>query len=169
MVPWDTSPPSSWSAGFPNKVTIPCPNNSSLCVLTYCTAMSLDLVTLTAPQPSLCCCSCSVSLQWECKCGDCCSHLSHSREHGHTWHADTWQGGAQLWEVCGGTEPPLLPSSMLCVWKEETPAAVTWADLLEDAATPTPDGLSFASWDGTGERLSPFLRAEHISLNLLKS
>ena len=98
-VPWDTSPPSSWSAGFPNKVIISCPNNSSLCVLTYCTAMSLDLVTLTAPQPSLCCCSCSVSLQWECKCGDCCSHLSHSREHGHTWHADTWQGDAQLWEV----------------------------------------------------------------------
>ena len=25
MVLWDTSPPSSWSAGFPNKVAIPCP------------------------------------------------------------------------------------------------------------------------------------------------
>ena len=51
----------------------------------------------------------------------------------------------------GVTEPPLLPSSMLCVWKEETPAAVTWAELLEDAATPAPDGLSSASWAGTGE------------------
>ena len=51
----------------------------------------------------------------------------------------------------GVTEPPLLPSSMLCVWKGETPAAVTWADLLEDAATPAPDGLSSASWAGTGE------------------
>ena len=30
MVLWDTSPPSSRSAGFLNKVTIPCPNNSSL-------------------------------------------------------------------------------------------------------------------------------------------
>ena len=27
MVIWDTSPPSSGSAGFPNKVTIPYPNN----------------------------------------------------------------------------------------------------------------------------------------------
>ena len=25
MVLWDTSPPSSWSAGFPNKGAIPCP------------------------------------------------------------------------------------------------------------------------------------------------
>ena len=30
MVLWDTSPPSSWSAGFPNEVAIPCPNNRSL-------------------------------------------------------------------------------------------------------------------------------------------
>ena len=29
MVLWDTSPPSSWSAGFPNKVAIPCPNTVS--------------------------------------------------------------------------------------------------------------------------------------------
>ena len=60
-------------------------------------------------------------------------------------------GGAKLWEVCGDPEPPLLPSSMLCVWKEETPEAVIWADLLEDAATSAPDGLSFDSWAGTGE------------------
>ena len=30
MVLWDGSPPSSWSAGFPNKVTLPCPDTSSL-------------------------------------------------------------------------------------------------------------------------------------------
>ena len=57
----------------------------------------------------------------------------------------------QLWEVCGGTEPPLLPSPVLCVWKEEAPAALTWANLLEDAATPAPDGLSSASRAGTRE------------------
>ena len=55
------------------------------------------------------------------------------------------------WEVCGDTEPPFLPSPVLCVWKEETPAAVTWTDLQEDAATSTPDGLVSASWAGTGE------------------
>ena len=33
MILWDTSPSSSWSAGFPNKVTIYCPNNSSLNLL----------------------------------------------------------------------------------------------------------------------------------------
>ncbi|XP_043346112.1 cathepsin G-like isoform X2 [Cervus canadensis] len=40
---------------------------------------------------------------------------------------------------------------MLCVWKGETPAAVTGAELLEDAATPAPDGISSASWAGTGQ------------------
>ena len=30
IVLWDFSPSPSWSAGFPNKVTIPCPNTSSL-------------------------------------------------------------------------------------------------------------------------------------------
>ena len=34
MVLWDTSPPSSWSAGFLNKVAIPCPNTLSLDLLT---------------------------------------------------------------------------------------------------------------------------------------
>ena len=29
---------------------------------------------------------------------------------------------------------------MLCVWKEETPAAVSWTDLWEDAATPAREG-----------------------------
>ena len=69
----------------------------------------------------------------------------------------------------GVTEPPLLPSSMLCVWKGETPAALSWADLLEDAATPAPDGFSSPSQAGTYERPSPFLRVELISLNLLQS
>ena len=47
MVLWDMSPPSSWFAGFPNKVAIPCPNNSPLDLLA-CRAVSstnLDLVT----------------------------------------------------------------------------------------------------------------------------
>ena len=39
MVLWDTSPQSSRSAGFLNKVAIPCPNNSSLNLLA-CRAMS---------------------------------------------------------------------------------------------------------------------------------
>ena len=50
MVLWDTSPPLSLSAGFPNKVTIPCPNNLSLDLLA-CRAvgsMSLDSVTQLA-------------------------------------------------------------------------------------------------------------------------
>ena len=47
MVLWDTSPPSSRSAGFPNKVAIPYPNTSSL-DLSACrvaSGMSLDSVT----------------------------------------------------------------------------------------------------------------------------
>ena len=107
---------------------------------------------LAATQPPLSCCSsCSVTLQWEGMCGDSRSHLSHSRGHGPTWHAHTRLGEAQLWGVCGGTEPPLLPSPVLCLWKEEAPAALTWANLLEDAATPAPDGLSSASRAGTRE------------------
>lgn len=34
MVLWDTSPTSLQSAGFPNKVAIPCPNNLFLDLLT---------------------------------------------------------------------------------------------------------------------------------------
>ena len=47
MVLWDTSPPSSRSAGFLNKVTIPCPNISSLNLWACCavSSMSLELVT----------------------------------------------------------------------------------------------------------------------------
>ena len=49
MVLWDTSPSSSRSAGFPNKVTIPCHNNPSLKLLACCAASrtTLDLVTMT--------------------------------------------------------------------------------------------------------------------------
>ena len=48
MVLWDTSPPSSWSAGFPNKVAISCPNSLSLDLLARLVASStsLDLVTV---------------------------------------------------------------------------------------------------------------------------
>ena len=48
MVLWDTGPLSSRSAGFPNRVTIPCPN-TSLDVLACHSAssVSLDLVTIT--------------------------------------------------------------------------------------------------------------------------
>ena len=48
MVLWDTSPPSSRSAGFPSKVTIPCPNNLSLELLACHAAgsTSLDAVTI---------------------------------------------------------------------------------------------------------------------------
>ena len=46
MVLWDTSPPSSQSAGFLRKVAIPCLNTSSLDVLSChaASSMSLDLV-----------------------------------------------------------------------------------------------------------------------------
>ena len=45
--PWDTSPPCSQSAGFPNKVAILCPNTVPLDVLASCegSSMSLGLVT----------------------------------------------------------------------------------------------------------------------------
>ena len=44
---WDTTPPSSQSAGFPNKVTIPCPNNSFLDLLACCVAVSMSLDSVT--------------------------------------------------------------------------------------------------------------------------
>ena len=47
MVLWDSSPPSSQSAGFPNKVTIPCPNNLSLDLLTCRAASSTSLESVT--------------------------------------------------------------------------------------------------------------------------
>ena len=48
LVLWDTSSLSSLSAGFPNKVTIPCPNNLSLGLLACNVAsrISLDSVTI---------------------------------------------------------------------------------------------------------------------------
>ena len=48
MVLWDTSPPSSRSAGFLNQVAISCLNDSSLDLLACREAsrMSLDLVTV---------------------------------------------------------------------------------------------------------------------------
>ena len=107
---------------------------------------------LAATQPPLSCCSsCSVTQQWGCKGGDCVVLTYPQQRTWAQWHAHTRLGGAQLWGVCGGTEPPLLPSPVLCVWKEETPAALNWANLLEDAATPAPDGLSSASWAGICE------------------
>ena len=47
MVLWDISPPSSRSAGFLNKVAIPCPNSLSLDLLAChaVSGMSLDWVT----------------------------------------------------------------------------------------------------------------------------
>ena len=47
VVLWDTSPSSSQSAGFPNKVTIPCLNNSSLDLLVFCVASSPSLDSVT--------------------------------------------------------------------------------------------------------------------------
>ena len=40
IVLWDTGPSPSQAAGFPNKVTVPCPSNSSLDLLTYRVASS---------------------------------------------------------------------------------------------------------------------------------
>ena len=50
MVLWDSSPPSS--AGFLNKVTIPCPNTSSLDLFVYLVASSVrsKKVELTEPE-----------------------------------------------------------------------------------------------------------------------
>ena len=47
VVLWEMSPPSSQSAGFPNKVAIPCLSNSSLHLLACCAGsnISSDLVT----------------------------------------------------------------------------------------------------------------------------
>ena len=44
---WDMSPPSSRSAGFPNKVSIPCPSNSSLNLLARRAASSTSLDSVT--------------------------------------------------------------------------------------------------------------------------
>ena len=44
---WDTSPPSSWSAGFLNNVAIPCSNNLSLNLLACCAMNTMSLVWVT--------------------------------------------------------------------------------------------------------------------------
>ena len=51
MVLWDSSPPSSRSTGFLNKVAIYCPNNSSLDLLACraASSTSLDWVRVTNP------------------------------------------------------------------------------------------------------------------------
>ena len=43
MLLWDSDPPFSWSAGFPNKVTIPCPSNLSLDLSACCGTSSSNL------------------------------------------------------------------------------------------------------------------------------
>ena len=52
MVLWDISPPSSWSAGFLNKVAIPSPNNVSLNLLACHMASSTSLDLVTTPEHS---------------------------------------------------------------------------------------------------------------------
>ena len=47
MVLCNKSPPSSLFAGFPNKVTIPCPKNSSLDFLACCAVSSTSLDSVT--------------------------------------------------------------------------------------------------------------------------
>ena len=49
MVLWDTSLPSSLSAGFLNKASIPCPNTSSLDLLACRAANSTSLDSVTGP------------------------------------------------------------------------------------------------------------------------
>ena len=48
MVPWATRPPFSQSAGFPNRVAIPCSNNQS-CDLWACVVSSMRLDSVTLP------------------------------------------------------------------------------------------------------------------------
>ena len=54
MVLWNTSLPSSWSAGFLNKVTVSCPNISPLDLLT-CTVRRTGLDEVTWCQGNLIC------------------------------------------------------------------------------------------------------------------
>ena len=92
-----------------------------------------------APRPPLSCSSsCFVTQRWESKCGDHRSHLSQAENMGTSGVLTPSWGDAQLWEVCWGSEPPLLLSSMLCVWKGETPAALSWANLPPWAETAAP-------------------------------
>lgn len=43
MVLWDVRSPSFWSAGFPNKIAIPCPNMLPLDLLAHCMVSSMSL------------------------------------------------------------------------------------------------------------------------------
>ena len=49
MILQNTSPPSSQSAGFPNKVTIACHNTSSLDLLTYHAVSNMNLNSVSSP------------------------------------------------------------------------------------------------------------------------
>ena len=53
MVLCDTSLTSSWSVGFPNKVTVPCPSNLSLDLLGCCAVSSTNLDSVTVWIPTL--------------------------------------------------------------------------------------------------------------------
>ena len=53
MVLWDTSPPSSWSAGFLNKVASPCLKTSSLDLLDCYVASSLCLDSVTTTRDTM--------------------------------------------------------------------------------------------------------------------
>ena len=66
MVLWDTSPPSSWSTGFLNKVTIPCLNTPSLDLLACCavSSTSLDSVTFWPFPLDLCFSNCGTYIPW---------------------------------------------------------------------------------------------------------
>ena len=57
MVLWDTSSPPSRFTGFPTKVAIPCPNNSSLDLLACCASSNIRLDSVTVVLVSYCCCN----------------------------------------------------------------------------------------------------------------
>ena len=82
---------------------------------------------LVATQPPLSCCSsCFVTLQWEHKCGDSVVLTYPTAENmGTRGMLPPACGEHSSGSSVGGTEPPLLPFPVLCVWKEETPAALT--------------------------------------------
>ena len=60
MVFWKTSLPSSWLAGFLNKVAFPCPSSLSLSLLVCRAPSNINLNSVTGPsqQPSQCMLAC---------------------------------------------------------------------------------------------------------------
>jgi len=74
MVLWNTSLPSSWSAGFLNKVTVSCPNISPLDLLT-CTVRRTGLDEVTWCQGNLICVQFSSLAQL---CPTLCNPMNHS-------------------------------------------------------------------------------------------